>query len=95
MSFTDGKPFTATDAHCVGNWSCGRNGLYFRCAFCGHKFVPGDTVRCQYTNDTPGASGNPLVCSKCDCPKEELIAKWKAMWAEAEGRMWWFTRRDY
>jgi hypothetical protein len=93
MSFTDGKPFIATEAHCKGKWGGVPNGLHFRCAFCGYKFVLGDTVRWQYTNEYRGASGNPLVCVKCDCPKDELIAKWRAMHEEANGRMWWFTQR--
>jgi hypothetical protein len=94
MSFTDGKPFLATESSCQARWSGGKPGEHFRCGFCGYKFVPGDTVRWQYTNDIPGAGGNPLVCIGCDQPYEQLIKSWKSMHAEASGRMWWFCRRD-
>jgi hypothetical protein len=92
MSFTDGKPFKATEADCQANWEGGSKGIFFRCYLCGHKFVPGDIVRWQHTNDVPGAGGNPMVCKDCDGTKEEIVAKWKAMYAEAKGRMWHFTK---
>ncbi len=94
MSFTNQTPFIATEAHCRAAWAGGKNGKYFRCYLCGHKFATGDVVRWQYTNDTPGASGNPMVCQACDGTKEEIVAKWKAMKQEAVGRMWAFTRSD-
>lgn len=75
------------------DWSGGRNGCYFGCALCGHKFVPGDVVRWQYTNDIKGAGGNPLLCSKCDTGKEgviaEIIARRKSIFSD---RNWWFHR---
>lgn len=90
MSFTDGKPWVATEAECKAQWG-GRKGG-FRCVLCGYRFIPGDTVRWQYTNDSPGACGNPLVCVACDGSKEEIVAKMIAMRAETKGRMWWFCR---
>lgn len=93
MSFTDGKPFIVTDADCHKRWGGGRDGKFFRCYLCGHKFVEGDVVRWQYTNDTD-AGGNPMVCEKCDGTREEILAKWEAMHAEANGRMWWFCTGD-
>jgi len=72
--------------------SSDRDKPVFRCFLCGHRFVPGDVVRWQFTNDIPGAAGNPLVCKACDGTKDEVVAKWKAMHAEANGRMWWFCR---
>lgn len=98
MSFLDGKPRIATEEECNAQWMCGKRGEHFRCCFCGYKFKVGDYWRCQYTNSTPGASGNPLVCEKCDAPREELVAKWKAMHDEVRAiekdqRLWWFHRR--
>ncbi len=90
MSFTNGKPWIATEKDCNANWSCAKNGERFRCYLCGYRFKPGDQVRWQHTNDTPGASGNPLVCTSCDGTKEEIVAKMKAMYEESTGRMWWF-----
>lgn len=92
MSFTDQKPFTATEEDCRCAWSGRANGEYFRCGLCGHKFIPGDVVRWQYTNDMPGAGGNPMVCQKCDGPPEVVREKWKAMHEEARTRFWSFIR---
>jgi hypothetical protein len=94
MSFTNGKPWIATEKDVHASWSGGKDGKYFRCALCGYKFKVGDTVRLQYTNDVPGAGGNPLVCQKCDGTKEEIVAKWRAMHEESKGRWWWFCRDD-
>jgi hypothetical protein len=92
VRFTNGKPWIATEADCKVSWGGGANGSRFRCHLCGHRFKPGDQVRWQYTNDTPGAGGNPLVCKDCDGTKEEIVEKMKAMYAEAKGRMWWFCQ---
>lgn len=94
MSFTDGKPWTVTEEDVGRMWSGGKNGKYFRCGLCGHKFQPGDYARWQYTNDIPGAGGNPMVCEKCDGTKEEIVAKWAAMHEESNNRMWWFCHRE-
>ena len=99
MSFTDGKPWIATEKDCKGNWSCGENGKNFRCGLCGYKFKPGDKVRWQYTNDTgPESSGNPLVCKSCDGTKEEIVEKMKANYREFKklksGRMWIYIERE-
>lgn len=91
MSFTDGKPWVVTDKDCRAKWGGADNGKRFRCYLCGHKFVPGDVARWQYTNDTPDAGGNPMVCKDCDGTKDEIVEKWKAMHAEANRRMWWFN----
>ena len=93
--FTDGKPRTATAEECTAPWAGGRAGKYFRCAFCGYKFLEGDYWRWIYTNDTPNAGGNPSTCKDCDTgDRQSMIAKWEALWREAKGRMWWFTRHD-
>jgi len=94
--FTNGQPWTASDEDCSLRWSGGKNGKYFRCGFCGHKFKPGDTVRWQYMNDTGQCGGNIFVCSSCDGSPEELKEKWKDQHVEFEkwrkGRMWYFFR---
>ena len=92
MSFTDGKPFTATEAQCKGPWLGRPNGELFRCFLCGHKFEPGDVVRWQYTNDVSGAGGNPLVCEKCDGPKEVIVEEMREGYAAVRGRYWYFAR---
>ena len=92
MSFLDGKQRIATIKDVNGKWSGGKPGEFFRCAFCGYKFVLGDKWRCQYTNDIPGAWGNPLICEKCDGTKEEVVEKWKKMHQEVKEKYWWFCR---
>lgn len=94
MSFTNGLPWTATAEDCQRPWSGGIKGSRFRCYLCGHKFTPGDRVRWQYTNDVPGAGGNPFVCHDCDGTKDEIVAKWKAMYRDAHNRMWWFREEE-
>jgi hypothetical protein len=86
------EPQVVTEEDCKINWAGGKNGLFFRCYFCGYKFKPGDYIRWQYSNNIVGGSGNPLVCEKCDCPEEELLEKWKKMHEEAKSKFWWFTR---
>lgn len=93
MSFTDGKPRIVTETECNARWSFGKPGEFFRCAFCGHKFIVGDSWRFLYTNDIPEAGGNPLVCKDCDAPDKELRERWKAMCEEFKTRFWWFARR--
>ena len=91
-NWTNGKPFVATQGDCQLRWGCGKPGQNFRCAFCGHKFQPGDTVRWVYTNDAKGAGGNPFVCQTCDGPRETLIAEILARRATLrDARWWWFV----
>lgn len=91
--FIRGLPFIAIASDLEARWGCGKPGERFRCAFCGHKFAVGDVVRCQYSNDTPGAGGNPFVCAKCDDGREKNLEKWKAMHEEYRTRFWWFNDR--
>ena len=92
MSFTDQKPFIVSEKDLKTRWGGGKPGEYFRCGLCGYRFCLGDTARWQYTNDTPEAWGNPMICEKCDGPREEIITKWKRMHEEAKSRMWWFCK---
>ena len=79
MPFTDQKQFIVTEEQTHLDWAGGKDGKYFRCYLCGHKFVEGDKVRWQYTNDIEGAGGNPIVCELCDGTKEEVVLKWEEM----------------
>ena len=93
MSFTDGEPRIAAPNDLDARWMCGLPGQYFRCAFCGYKFKLGDYWRFHFTNSTPGAGGNPLVCEVCDMDdRKALTEKWRAMVQEHEIRFWWFNR---
>lgn len=97
-SFLRGKPWVAT-AKCVATrWNCGEPGQLFRCAWCGHKFVVGDVVRCVYTNsdgdETRGIGGNPFICQACDGPRDVILAKLRDQLAKfRDERFWWFRRR--
>ena len=93
-SFTDQKPRIATREDVHARWSGGATGKYFRCALCGHKFKVGDTWRFVYTNDTPGAGGNPLVCETCDGTREKVIEKWKALKIEFDNPKFWRFKRN-
>lgn len=87
----------ATEATCKANWSCGGPGVLFFCAFCGHKFVPGDLFRMTYTNDMSGAGGNPLTCEPCDKRYggvEGVRKAWADLWEEYRTRFKWFHARD-
>ena len=102
MSFTDQKPFLVTQEHLDARW-CGERAPFaarrhLRCAWCGHRFELGDTARWVYTNggdeETKGISGNPFICQPCDGPRSEILSKLRSALAEANGRMWWFTKHD-
>jgi hypothetical protein len=93
MSFTDGKQRVATEEECSLRWLGGAKGKHFRCFFCGHCFKVGDKWRFVFTNDVPGAGGNPLVCENCDDSNENLREKWKAMWQEYRSPKWWYMHK--
>jgi hypothetical protein len=91
MTWTDGKPFIAHAIDLKTRWNSGKPGEYFRCGLCGYKFAVGDTVRWQFTNDTPGAGGNPFVCKCCDGGREANIAAiLKRRFELGAERNWWF-----
>ena len=75
-------------------WMGGKNGKYFRCALCGHKFVVGDTFRAVFTNNISGAGGNPLIGECCDGTDEQVIDKWRQMHKDIKEKYWWFNRRQ-
>jgi len=96
-SFTTQKPMVATEDDCKAPWSGGKNGKNFRCYFCGHKFFPGDYYRWIFTNNTPGAGGNPLTCKSCDDgDRDKMVEKWKSLCKRAreeDSTMWWFRKQ--
>lgn len=90
--FVSGKPFVVIESDLKAAWMGGENGKHFRCQLCGYKFIIGDTARMQYTNDTPEAYGNPLICKKCDGTKEEIVAKLRARNIEFKSEKFWYNR---
>lgn len=94
------REFKVADAKtCRARWSGLPPGKGFFCAFCGHGFQVGDEYRAIYTNDLPGASGNPLCCRTCfeDHGEEKGLRKrWIAMWEEYRTRFrWWWVANRY
>jgi hypothetical protein len=79
-------------------WGGGANGKWFRCYFCGHRFVIGDKFRSIFTNakdehNTPG--GNPLTCEKCFADfdgVDGLKAEWRRMHDVLKAKFWWANR---
>jgi len=89
MSFTDQKPRIATEEDIRAPWSGGRNGKYFRCKLCGHKFQVGDYYRFVFHN-----YGNITVCKHCDDNPGEKWTQIHEEWEKLkEGRFWWFIHR--
>ena len=89
MSFTDQKPRIATERDVHGNWSCGKDGKYFRCYLCGHKFVEGNYWRFVFDVDTH--FGNFMVCKKCD--GKDVRDKWKKNCEELKQKFWWAIKK--
>lgn len=91
-----GEMLIANAKTCKMSWSCGKNGIYFRCGFCGHKFVENDKYRAIYTNDLNGACGNPLVCEKCNDTNDSLREIWKDKnkWISnlLDNEFWWVEK---
>jgi len=89
MGITDQKPHIATLEDTISNWACGRNGKYFRCYLCGHKFQVGDQYRFVFGK----TRCNLLVCEKCDTG--DVLAKWDNHYLEwnklKNGKFWHFA----
>lgn len=94
MSFTDQKPRVATIEDCNRPWGGGKNGEWFRCYLCGHRFTPGDTWRWIFAGAIRGryvgALCNPIVCDRCD--GEDVLERWQEMYAIVNTKFWWFVR---
>lgn len=98
MSFTDQKPFVVTEQQVTAPWGGHRDGRNFRCAWCGHHFKIGDVARWVFTNDgqpdTKGLSGNPFICSSCDGPREQILARLQQLREEVDSeKYWWVIER--
>jgi len=89
MSFTDQKPRIATAEDVKASWGGGKDGKYFRCKLCGHKFEVGDYYRFVFHN-----YGNIIICQSCD---DNPTAKWTEIHEEWErlkdGKFWWFIHQ--
>lgn len=72
----------ATKEDCKAPWCCGKDGIYFRCGFCGYKFKPGDWWKAIFTNDMQGAGGNHLACKICADLALNDTAKLREMWRQ-------------
>lgn len=73
-------------------WMGGKNGIYFRCYLCGHKFQDGDQFRLVFSKHY----GNPLVCKECDGTNEDVLDKWESLnkeLVEIEKKFWWYFKR--
>lgn len=85
----------ADEKTCRARWQGLPLGDGFFCAFCGHGFQEGDEYRAIYTNDIPGASGNPLCCRACfeaSGGSSGLRERWRALWEEYRTRFkWWWV----
>ena len=96
MSFTDQKPWTVTAKDIASKWGVsGKGSELLRCAWCGYRFVEGDTARLVYTNSDEelcqGINGNPFICVDCDGPREDILAKLQELKREVQQqRFWWF-----
>ena len=91
MSFTDQQSRIATEADLKAPWAGGKNGKYFRCYLCGHKFKVGDRWRFVFVDKMASC----IVCESCDGTNEEVQQRWKALYEEfaalANGKFWYFT----
>lgn len=100
-----GEWTTVTQEQTKIAWGGGKNGRYFRCMFCGHKFKANDEFRAIFTNckslDERGIpGGNPLTCRTCNPSGEleEMYEKWKQLHAEWDAvvdspRFWWLKNQ--
>ena len=96
MSFTDQKPHTVTKKDLKLKWNGGKNGKYFRCYLCGHKFRIGDYYRWVYAGDLKNDKGlnaymNFLVCENCD--GDDIKERWKNHVDRGDIEYWWLKRR--
>ena len=85
----------ATPEQCKLPWSGGKDGKWFRCYFCGHKFAAGDEFRWIFTNDGSSAGGNPFTCRKCfeeNGGVDGLKRLWKNINEVVKVKFWWMAK---
>jgi len=64
-----------------------RKGNWLKCAFCGHHFTVGQTMR--FVLSPLPFFGNFYVCTACDGPNEALFARGEALVEELYRRFAW------
>ncbi len=57
-------PVRTLDQKTIDTWMRIR-GETFKCDFCSHRFIAGDSFGCTYSNFGTNASGNPNTCGEC------------------------------
>ena len=68
------------------SWSVGRNGKYFRCYLCGHKFIVGDYYRFIFGQ---GKCKNIIVCEDCDGEDAlDRMVEWERKFAWQFEKYW-------
>lgn len=98
-----GKPFTVTEEHLKSPWFGGRGGVWFRCFFCGYKFVAGDEAQLDMGTgkwvDEFGherGTSNVLSCGVCrdKCAEVDISVadQWAIEWAHVQRQHWYFVR---
>ncbi len=98
MSFTDQKRRVATEEDCKRGWGGGKNGVYFRCYLCGHKFKPGDGYRWIYSAGAGFVAEdgkrygvvNPMTCDSCD--GDDVLDRWVKRNEEFNAPHFWALR---
>lgn len=89
MSITDQKPRIANVHDIHAPWNGGKDGKYFRCYLCGHKFVIGD----QYRLVLSKTCSNFLICKDCD--NGDVLQNWLDLneeWEKLrESKFWHFV----
>jgi hypothetical protein len=93
MSFADQKRHVATGEDCKRPWSGGKNGKWFKCYMCGHKFTAGDGYRFVFFPKVV----NFMVCDVCD--GDDVTERFQALADEFRGllkedRFWWFRNNE-
>lgn len=99
MSFTDQKRWVVTEEDCKRSWSGAKNGAYFRCYLCGHKFQPGEGCRWVYSaargfKSEDGKRFGVINFMTCDgCDGEDVLDRWVQRNEEFNSpRFWALTR---
>jgi len=86
MSFTDQKPRIATAEDTKAPWGGKKNGEWFRCYLCGHRFVEGDYWRWVYGKETI----NFNVCKSCD--GDDVRERFKEHVDKCKKIFWWWRK---
>lgn len=100
--FTEG--FTVEEEHLKQPWLGGRNGIYFRCMMCGHRFEVGDHCKwylvkatdTHLEDGTQVSAPNVMVCAECesDCTMmgRSVVEVWVGICTHVYDEHWYFVR---